>query len=276
MTKNACCRCVLSFCRAIPVIFIILLTFWSYYAYVVVFCIQYAYTLIENVLFLIFYHILFVLFLWSFLKAIITRPIKPPAEFFLSAEDWVQINAITEEVDRNRYLEALILERKLPIETTNDSGMVRLCPSCSLIKPDRCHHCSTCDTCLLKMDHHCPWIDNCVGFHNYKYFVIFLFWGFLYCLYIVCTTIVYFIDFWETLQTVPPTRYNFLFLFFTAIMFGFAQSILLFYHIYLISKNRTTLGVVYTSVNGCYFLKITVHFYSVQFVNTGQAYDLIF
>ncbi|VDL43191.1 unnamed protein product [Hymenolepis diminuta] len=148
-------------------------------------------------MFLIFYHILFVLFLWSFLKAIITRPIKPPAEFFLSAEDWVQINAITEEVDRNRYLEALILERKLPIETTNDSGMVRLCPSCSLIKPDRCHHCSTCDTCLLKMDHHCPWIDNCVGFHNYKYFVIFLFWGFLYCLYIVCTTIVYFIDFWE-------------------------------------------------------------------------------
>lgn len=42
----------------------------------------------------------------------------------------------------------------------------------------------------------------------------------------------------------PPARYNFLFLFFIAIMFGFAQSILLFYHFYLLSRNRTTLGKI--------------------------------
>ncbi|CDS36036.1 palmitoyltransferase ZDHHC20 [Echinococcus multilocularis] len=201
-------------------------------------CYRVLYTL---VLFLLFYHFLFILFLWSFLKAIFARPIRPPPEFNLSAADWDQINGAMEETGRNRVLESIVMNRGLPIETTNDVGMIRVCPTCSLIKPDRCHHCSTCECCLLKMDHHCPWIDNCVGFHNYKYFVIFLIWGFLYCLYIVCTTVVYFIDFWGNLQTMPPVRYNFLFLFFIAIMFGFAQSILLFYHFYLLSLNRTTL-----------------------------------
>uniref|UniRef100_A0A0R3W4J2 Palmitoyltransferase n=1 Tax=Taenia asiatica TaxID=60517 RepID=A0A0R3W4J2_TAEAS len=133
-------------------------------------------------------------------------------------------------------LESIITSRGLPIETTNDVGMIRVCPTCSLIKPDRCHHCSTCEWYSS-----CDLIDNCVGFHNYKYFVVFLLWGFLYCLYIVCTTVVYFIDFWQNLQDMPPARYNFLFLFFIAIMFGFAQSILLFYHFYLLSRNRTTL-----------------------------------
>ncbi|VDD76223.1 unnamed protein product [Mesocestoides corti] len=45
----------------------------------------------------------------------------------------------------------------------------------------------------------------------------------------------------QNVYNVPPTRYNFLLVFFTAIMFGFAQLILLSYHLYLLSYNRTTL-----------------------------------
>ncbi|CAG8709421.1 14011_t:CDS:2, partial [Dentiscutata heterogama] len=31
-------------------------------------------------------------------------------------------------------------------------GRVRWCETCNYVKPDRCHHCSECNRCILKMD----------------------------------------------------------------------------------------------------------------------------
>ncbi|OBA20400.1 zf-DHHC-domain-containing protein [Metschnikowia bicuspidata var. bicuspidata NRRL YB-4993] len=47
----------------------------------------------------------------------------------------------------------------------------RWCNTCEVWKPDRCHHCSTCQKCFLRMDHHCPWFASCIGHNNHKLFI---------------------------------------------------------------------------------------------------------
>jgi hypothetical protein len=60
------------------------------------------------------------------------------------------------------------------------------CAKCLIRKPKRAHHCGVCQRCVVRMDHHCPWIANCVGAHNYRYFVLFLMYLFFACLFFIC------------------------------------------------------------------------------------------
>ncbi|CAG8476111.1 9606_t:CDS:2 [Diversispora eburnea] len=44
---------------------------------------------------------------------------------------------------------------RIPMSSTficKRDGRLRWCERCNYVKPDRCHHCSECDKCVLKMD----------------------------------------------------------------------------------------------------------------------------
>lgn len=56
-----------------------------------------------------------------------------------------------------------------------------VCSTCNIPKPARSKHCKICDVCVSRLDHHCIWIRGCVGEHNYKYFLMFIFSHALMC-----------------------------------------------------------------------------------------------
>eukprot|EP01041_Mallomonas_annulata_P011599 gene11599-24284_t len=49
-----------------------------------------------------------------------------------------------------------------------------ICRTCETLKLPRSKHCALCNICVPTFDHHCIWLNQCVGEHNYKYFLYFL------------------------------------------------------------------------------------------------------
>lgn len=237
------CGALVSLFKWVPVIVISAIVSWSYYAYVAELCIKNVESDVVKVVFLVGYHIVITLFLASYWRTVWTRPGDIPKRFRLTADELDSVEGSEDAEVQKRLLEQIVIDKDLPVVMRTIQGAVRYCEKCAIVKPDRAHHCSVCGTCVLKMDHHCPWVNNCVAFNNYKFFVLFLLYGQLYCLYVALTSLKYFLQFWKDVGTAGGGhgQFHILFLFFVSSMFSISLMSLLGYHIHLVLNNRTTL-----------------------------------
>ena len=108
---------------------------------------------------LVVYHALILMVLWSYFACVLTEPGRVRR----------RLDAPPPTDERGGHASAQVQQRE---------ASSILC-KCTAWKPERCHHCSVCGRCVLKMDHHCVWVANCVGAYNYKFFLLFLLYTFV-------------------------------------------------------------------------------------------------
>jgi hypothetical protein len=251
-TCHTACICLASAIRWMPVIFLVGVFAWSYYTFVVELVYFRITSLATQAALLAVYHGVVILCAWSFGKTIKTPPGKVPPAFRLSEEQSNALATAKSEAEWKSVLETMVeeLSEMAAVRQRSLQGAVRYCEPCQCVKPDRAHHCSVCGHCVLKMDHHCPWVNNCVGFANYKFFYLFLSYAYAYCLILIGSmakfayTIVFALgEVKEGLASGDSldVSYHILFIFVIASLFFIFLSSLFWYHTYLLTRNRSTL-----------------------------------
>ncbi|KAH6779772.1 DHHC-type zinc finger family protein [Perilla frutescens var. hirtella] len=177
---------------------------------------------------LVLFHFLLVMLLWSYFSVVFTDPGAVPP-------NWRP--AVDEESGDNDPLTA----SEFPSDQEN--GRVRFCRKCNQLKPPRCHHCSVCGRCVLKMDHHCVWVVNCVGALNYKNFLLFLFYTFLETSLVTLSLLPHFIAFFSDgdIPGTPGTLATTFLAFVLNLAFALSVMGFLIMHISLVAANTTTI-----------------------------------
>nr|XP_037280377.1 palmitoyltransferase ZDHHC15B-like [Rhipicephalus microplus] len=162
----------------------------AYYAYLFIFCGRYVQEDAVRLTLATVFHLPLLFCLWSYAQTTFTPPPCVPSCFQFTNDERRELARCS----HNPQLERLALEdmaTRRGILTRFASGAVSRCKPCDLVKPDRCHHCSKCKRCVLKMDHHCPWFNNCVCFSTYKFFLLTLFYVVFLAAYAVASVAVY-------------------------------------------------------------------------------------
>ncbi|KAG6665542.1 probable protein S-acyltransferase 14 [Carya illinoinensis] len=180
---------------------------------------------------LILFHSLLVMLLWSYFSVVLTDPGSIPP-------NWKPV--IDEERGEADPLNGSELSN-LPADPVNQR--IRFCRKCNQSKPSRCHHCSVCGRCVLKMDHHCVWVVNCVGALNYKYFLLFLFYTFLETSLVTLSLLPYLRALFSDgeIPGTPSTLATTFLAFVLNLAFALSVMMFLLMHIRLVAANTTTI-----------------------------------
>ncbi|XP_038875962.1 probable protein S-acyltransferase 14 [Benincasa hispida] len=216
----------------------------SYYALVVV---NYGPALFRGglnsltaLLVLLLFHSLLAMLLWSYFSVVLTNPgFVPP--YWRPESDEEKGDADPLMASEYKGPGSGPEQGTVPSDSANQK--IRFCRKCNQFKPPRCHHCSVCGRCVLKMDHHCVWVVNCVGAKNYKYFLLFLFYTFLETTLVTLSLLPYFLAFFSD-GDITGTPGSLAAIFITFILnLTFALSVMgfLILHISLVAANTTTI-----------------------------------
>uniref|UniRef100_A0A5S6R1Y5 Palmitoyltransferase n=1 Tax=Trichuris muris TaxID=70415 RepID=A0A5S6R1Y5_TRIMR len=157
----------------------------------------------------------------------------------------------------NFFASVLVGPGYLPLKwqplNVEETRYLQYCKICKGYKAPRSHHCRKCNRCILKMDHHCPWINNCCGFRNQRFFIMFLFWAVAGCIQAIIILVLFLYDVvfmpfrnCEGENKEPTVPFTFSWLLYSllacSVSLGVIVSvgILLFMQIKLALKNRTS------------------------------------
>jgi len=132
------------------------------------------------------------------------------------------------------------------VERKSD-GSRRYCGKCQMFKPDRTHHCRICARCNLKMDHHCPWVNNCIGYRNYKFFILFISYSLASAIFVFVITLTLI----PSVVTSDGGARNFVIVIDCIVAGALSVALLAFvsFHYYLLSQNYTT--IEFLEKRGC-------------------------
>ncbi|KAL3314592.1 Queuine tRNA-ribosyltransferase catalytic subunit 1 [Cichlidogyrus casuarinus] len=191
---------------------------------------------------------------------VLAFPLPVSQEFKLSSADLEVFLSTETEDEKREFLKFFVFDRRLILKTFDPySNAPRYCSICASIKPDRRLECfywpskktppgtatspPTYFSCILKHDHHCPWVSNCVGFHNYKFFYLFLGFAWIYTMFVSVTTgAMYLPHFLSQINA----DFQIFFVFIISLVFFVCLSILFGFHVYLAARNLTTVENAYS------------------------------